>query len=298
MFSLLTSTNNNQSSASKPKSTNKGFFNCIAKNLFKCKSKRYQSQNYEYISYGAGQTQNTSAFDTSDMPRAVSTMIQDPTLNASTENFNFDKTSEISIYISDEQLHNQFLIPNEETTICDNTSGDETEVTRRTSFNSLNYCSREEVTIVRKSTSPISNVKLQIASLSETCDYMHSTKITEQDLSRQQSTYQLERSRDLMHFNDHLKYVDSIIQNSRSVDATHACIQDYEATFVDDVSVSFADSLTVLKNDNEEFLYVQVESDGRRGFVPRNVVVGIDEFIAQLNQHKRLTSSMNFSINV
>jgi len=294
MSALLSSTNS-QSTTSKPKTT-KGFFNCIAKNLFKCKSsKRYQAQNYEFISYGTSQSENSSRLDTSDMPRAVSTMIQDPSFNAtSNQQFNFDKSSDISIYISDEQLHNQFLIPEEET-ITNETALDDTEVTRRTSFNSINFYSREEVTIVRKSTSPISNTKIRFESLSESCEYLHSTKISDQDLTRQQPSLESTNASD---FSEHLTYIDTIIHNSKSVSATHACIQDYEATFVDDVSVSFADSVTVLKDDNEEYFYVQVESDGRRGFVPRNVVLGIDDFIAQLNQHRRLTSSMNTPVNV
>ena len=73
--------------------------------------------------------------------------------------------------------------------------------------------------------------------------------------------------------------------NDEESDVTHICTNNYEATFVDDISVHFADTVRILRNDNEEWLYVQVASDGRQGFVPKTIVLDLKQFIDQLKQH-------------
>lgn len=288
-------------SSNKPKTTTKNFLSCITKNLFKCKTNRYTSNDYEYIGYGGSQTEASNQLETT-VPRASSTMIYHESKNAPTnKNFTFNNTKdnkEMSIYVSDEQLHDQFLICQEETTLV---SPKETEITRHASLESINCHDRDEITIIRKSTSPISNRLQCLDSMSESCDYLCSTKISEQELTILPQVSSIE-SNEFERSVEHSDCIDSIILNaSRNItefNSNHACIKDYEAMFVDDVSVAFSDTVQVLRDTNEEWVYVEVAGDCRKGFVPRAVLIGIDDFIAQLKQHKYMTSSMNLSINV
>jgi hypothetical protein len=85
-------------------------------------------------------------------------------------------------------------------------------------------------------------------------------------------------------FESMISYLSSTVNDENS-NATHICTSNYEATFVDDVTVKFADMVKVLRSDNnDEWIQVQVASDGRKGFVPRNIVLDIKQFISQLKQ--------------
>ena len=67
---------------------------------------------------------------------------------------------------------------------------------------------------------------------------------------------------------------------------THVCASDYEATFVNDVTVHFADTIKIIRDNNDEWLYVQVASDGRQGYVPRTIVMDLKQFVEQLVKNK------------
>ncbi len=66
------------------------------------------------------------------------------------------------------------------------------------------------------------------------------------------------------------------------MNATHVIIENYVATFVDDISVVFADTLSIISENNEESVLVEVVRDCRRGFVPRSIVRKIGHFQQQL----------------
>ncbi len=313
------------SSTQSCKSKSKGFFNCIAKSLFNCKSsRRYISSDYEFIGYGSCTTQSTSEFDCT-LPRAASTMIDSLILKSdeifpdktTTSEFTFNQTGQakdVSIYISDEQLRDQFL--QEETLVPSYVCLGETELSRRVSDNSFNsrFITADEITIVRKSTSPVSNFREDPTTQSRS--HLHSTKLSNYNSlpsiaspTRSRPRASLEStstssgssvsSVDLSIDNEHVNLIDTIIHNvSQAQSATHACVQDYEATFVDDVSVSFSDTLQIIRDDNEEWIYVQLSSDGRKGFVPREIVTNLDNFISQLMQHKNVHSSVNYPVDV
>ncbi len=81
-----------------------------------------------------------------------------------------------------------------------------------------------------------------------------------------------------------ISYLSSTVNDENS-NATHICTSNYEATFVDDVTVKFADMVKILRsNSNDEWVQVQVASDGRKGFVPKNIILDIKQFINQLKQ--------------
>ena len=80
---------------------------------------------------------------------------------------------------------------------------------------------------------------------------------------------------------------------------TYVCSTDYEATFVDDLSVQFADTVKILRDNKDDWLYVQVSTDGRRGYVPRTIVLDLKQFIKQLKDHNQYNvNSDNQSINL
>jgi hypothetical protein len=68
--------------------------------------------------------------------------------------------------------------------------------------------------------------------------------------------------------------------------ATHVCAETYEATFVGDVSVHFADTIRIVRDNHDEWLYVRVASDGREGYVPRTIVIDLKQFVDQLVKTK------------
>lgn len=69
---------------------------------------------------------------------------------------------------------------------------------------------------------------------------------------------------------------------SSSSNSSHVCSSAYEATFVEDVSVHFADTVRIIRDNNDEWLYVRVATDGRQGYVPRNIVMDLKQFVDQL----------------
>ena len=87
--------------------------------------------------------------------------------------------------------------------------------------------------------------------------------------------------------------IDSMISNlsiqaiSEPEQETSACNDNYEAKFVDDVTVHFADTVRILRDNNDDWLYVQVVENGRTGFVPRTIVIDLNQFIDQLKIHKQ-----------
>ena len=74
------------------------------------------------------------------------------------------------------------------------------------------------------------------------------------------------------------------------------CASDYEATFVDDLNVHFAETVRILRDDNQEWLYVELIETGKRGYVPREIVVDFKQFIHQLKHQKSVLTSSRASI--
>ncbi len=72
------------------------------------------------------------------------------------------------------------------------------------------------------------------------------------------------------------------------------CISNYEAIFVDDLTVNAGQSIQILKdNIDDEWLFVQVCD--KQGYVPKNVVANISSY---LNQLKKQTSTMSLPVQV
>lgn len=72
------------------------------------------------------------------------------------------------------------------------------------------------------------------------------------------------------------------------------CISNYEAIFVDDLTVNAGQPIQILKdNIDNEWFFVQVCD--KQGYVPKNVVANINSY---LNQLKKQTSTMSLPIQV
>lgn len=293
----------------------------ITKTLFNCKSKHHiKNGNYEFISYG----EETNKHIYNDTEPISSTMIDyrsnipKPNMYYECNNYAFE-TSCIENISHISQTNGD--------TLCN--SAQETELTRRQLHNSNDSNQRteldyESLTIVENNKSPLTtfratNLDLSINSLSE-C--LHSTKIETQcvlpehkcstflspNCSKLRSSLESSSSPSLTdspvssssHIESEINHeqisvIDSIITNlstTEEVESTRVCNNNYEATFVDDVSVHFADQVRILRDNNDEWLYVQVMGDGRQGYVPRTIVLDLNQFIQQLKLHKeQLTRS-------
>ena len=239
-------------------------------------------------------------------------MIQATKPTASEIEFTFNQTNP-SIYISDEQMADQFFLYADEDTLAASDESD-AETTRRGSYNSINTRPiDDEATIITKmTTSPMSEYKtLHIDTISQSCDYLHSTELPEVSqlgnpknicLSPVQmgsldnvdhAPLSSSHNQEVM---NQIQVVDTMLQNISSFNTTgssptHTVIQDYEATFVDDLTVSFADNIRIIRDNNEEWIKVEIVNDGRQGFVPREVVIDIEQFVTKLQDHK---NTLNF----
>jgi hypothetical protein len=101
------------------------------------------------------------------------------------------------------------------------------------------------------------------------------------DISKNESV----RPRD--DFDSILEMFSSTIDTTEgSQDATHVCASNYDAKFMGDVSVHFADTIQILRDNQDEWLYVKVATDGREGYVPRTIVMDLKRFVEQLVKAK------------
>ena len=51
--------------------------------------------------------------------------------------------------------------------------------------------------------------------------------------------------------------------------------------------------IKILRDNNDEWLFVQVASDGRQGYIPRTIVLDLNKFLTQLKQHHAQFSSFS-----
>lgn len=83
-------------------------------------------------------------------------------------------------------------------------------------------------------------------------------------------------------------------EDTQSVDdgftnRTYVVSNHYEATFVDDLSVQFAQTVKILRDNNDDWLYVQVSTargGSSSGYVPRTIVIDLKKFVQQLKEQQ------------
>ena len=82
---------------------------------------------------------------------------------------------------------------------------------------------------------------------------------------------------------------DSLLMRlKQSNKANYVCTKDYKATFVEDLDISRGDCVSIIKDDNQEWLYVQLIHNGLHGYVPRESISDIQSYIKHLElQQKR-----------
>ena len=80
----------------------------------------------------------------------------------------------------------------------------------------------------------------------------------------------------------------------------YVCVSSYVATFVDDLTVNSGDAILVLKDNKDEWLFVQLVENGKQGYIPRDSVTYIQSFLERLNEqiNKTKSSAVSLSINV
>ena len=283
--------------------------NCITNTIFRCKNSKINRRDYTFISYDRinnQDTQNQTNICNESGPRAMSTMIQEKSnmpveyqLFPSKSDLHFTfANSDVSIYLSEEQFRDQFQTTSESTICAD------PELTRRQSVFSMTKRVSVEIPC-NNLISPISFKTLSPSNTLESVEYLQSTEIfqvhaktlTPNTTSGSDFSFPFLQSSSLCDKSSEeidlkIKYIDSILSNLSTCDAsstinpTHIIISDYEATFVGDITVNLSDTVCILKNDNQEWVQVQVAKNGLTGFVPKAAVLEIKEFVVQLKVHR------------
>jgi hypothetical protein len=103
-------------------------------------------------------------------------------------------------------------------------------------------------------------------------------------------------SNELKMINDEIKNCESLLLNltsnlnesnsSSSSNDLYVCTCDYQGTFVEDLSVQFADTIKILRDNKDEWLYVESSQGGRKGYIPRDIAIDFNQFIYQLKSHQ------------
>ena len=156
----------------------------------------------------------------------------------------------------------------------------EIETTRNMSRSSISRISSEELTIIQNN-SATSHKMSDDSSVSfdsvDSSEYLHSTQISNTKSNQ-------------------ILLIESLINKStqciNGVNPSHACTHDYENTFTGDLTVSFGDSVEVLRDDNDEWAFVQRTSDGCKGFVPREILLELDKYVSKLKLHRDISYSV------
>ncbi|CAF0916949.1 unnamed protein product [Brachionus calyciflorus] len=297
----------------KPKSKGLSLPKCfqlsgITKTLFPCKAAPHHNhENYVIMDYG----NKTNSTVTSNGP-ATSTMIEsrDNYTQESLHRFYFSGLNRKNDYyhLQPENEYNQ-MYHNGGYVDIEETPRNNMSISSITSY----FTDTEDITIVNNNASPTSHQKNHQSDESYT-ECLHSTKIDHDNvltssvipnclspLSNNKHSTMLHSPIQVANLGSNSKIsntsnymeistqLESLIMNLSSIyderNDTHVCAQNYEATFVDDVTVNFADTLKVLRDNNDDWVYVQISSDGRKGFIPKNIVSDLKDFIEQLKEH-------------
>lgn len=77
---------------------------------------------------------------------------------------------------------------------------------------------------------------------------------------------------------------------------TYVCHSSYDASFVGDITVQFADTVKIIRECNNDWLVVKVSETGQEGYVPKNIVIDLQTFLKKLKDfQKQLDSSLEQS---
>jgi hypothetical protein len=79
---------------------------------------------------------------------------------------------------------------------------------------------------------------------------------------------------------------ESISNSNSSSNEIYVCTCEYQGTFVEDLSVQFAETIRILRDNKDEWLYVESSQDGRKGYIPRDIAIDFKQFINQLKSHQ------------
>ncbi len=291
----------------------------LKKAIFACRFNHPKTSraDYEYVSYGEMVNKNQDILPSNDQIEPMSSTFIDTKSAKPIRHDYINPAFEISSNQIDDISH---ISADDCDTLC---ISDLEQTRKQDSFTSdiscktdINY---ESLTIVKdNSKSPLNSVSnssnpLDYSILS-TAECLHSTKIESNcaehvlpklspRLNKFSSNFCINdspvscssrienNSSSIVPTDADLSNLDSVI-SELSIQATNiesmasVCVSDYEATFVDDVTVHFADTVRILRDDNEEWLYVQVE-DGQTGFIPRTIVIELNQFIEKLIEHRQ-----------
>lgn len=150
------------------------------------------------------------------------------------------------------------------------------------------------MTFDRTQNNSTSSGQLLSNSASNSPPKQHSTMISDQQHQRPNSVVSLDDSSIQIIEYQQVSAIDSLISSmsdlieeeeiSGAINRTYVVSSEYEATFYDDLTVQFAETVKILRDNNDDWLYVQVATDRRCGFVPRTIVLDLKQFVKQLKE--------------
>lgn len=279
-----------------------------AKHLFKCNSSRQHgnNQNYEYISYGNFNNtasskeepmSSTAIFSSSNKYKCI-THLQDISVIT-----HIDEASVSDEGIEVEKTRNQL------STIH--------SVPCNASPNKLDC---DDTTILQHDNSSFSNVFLlnSTADSSKSFDekfYLQSTKITNtndkysqcDNINDLESPVSSSTLIEYSNLNIYHSLLINLMNKLKTTQAKYVCAKDYEATFIDDISVTSGDLVEIVKNCSEEWVMVRVASNfnnqTKQGYIPREIVCEVGAYINYLNSKISLikqskTSLVSIPVNI
>lgn len=305
----------------------------LTKTLFPCKSTTQRNNdNYVFFSYESKSSSEPNSTHNPATSTMIDYVDSNACSTANTRNSqNRFHVSNITQHQNDYYVLESDSFDNYQPYQYYNQVFDESDhETPRSSFISVSsistcYNDYDDLTIVKHNNSPLVELTLNRSedSLNNTTEYLHSTKIFSEphnyEMPNSLSPLPTNKQSTLLHspvsttdstsssmssYHSRFQEISSGLQSlidgiseiieDSSREETHVCTCDYEATFVDDVTVQFADTIQILRDNNDDWIYVQVSTDGRKGFIPKSIVTEMKAFIHQLKE-RQSQLSLTFS---
>lgn len=287
----------------------------LTKNLFPCRSNPHsKNMNYEYLEYTRG-NDTTGSSDQSmieSRPAAASTMINEYGMSYTLMDTQLyedetERTRNATVLANDNYLtmnsstdmtlvepkpHTSPITNHQHADYYNYTNDQNSsfDCMHSTQISNMDLCFQCQVP---QNLSPMSNTGSSASSSTYSSSYSERpvSPISPPPPSLLSTTYSnssavesrffaTTESVDSSTFDSMIEYFSDTL--SSDAEESHVCSSAYEATFVEDVSVHFADTVRIIRDNNDEWLYVRVASDGRQGYVPRNIVMDLKQFVDQL----------------
>ena len=249
-----------------------------------------QSLNDEYEDITVIRNNNPSSNTTSPLSQYKSFNYGYQNTSNNSNNYEYLHSTKINNQDSSELVH--LLQPNnsESFNLSTNSSSSSSGSSSNTTNLSLISSPISTSTSFSSKTEP-NNRKLNLNSIDSTYVYNNNVNNCYNTLNDES---QYESNDQIKMINDEIKNCESLLLNLTSSfneststsNEMYVCTCDYQGTFVEDLSVQFAETIRIIRDNKDEWLYVESSQDGRKGYIPRDIAIDFKQFIQQLKSHQ------------